>query len=221
MIATLEPEVGEETLEDLLARLGVSSDRVLAHPAPGTATEADVLRLIEGPRKRLCELVEGILIEKPMGARESILASELNYLLARFVRPQNLGFLTSPDGPFRLSSGRIRFPDLAFIAWSSLPDGRIPKSKVLTITPDLAIEILSESNTTAEIDLKIAEYFAAGVRLVWIADPESRSLVAYTTPMKFRRFDADETVPGDPVLPGFELHLADWFGILDQSAPTS
>src|SRR5437879_3638275 len=71
MDVEVEPE---NNLAELLKKLGVSAARVRLEPPPGTAVEADVVKAMEAPRKRLCELIDGVLVEKAMGFSESILA---------------------------------------------------------------------------------------------------------------------------------------------------
>src|SRR5437879_3641275 len=94
-----------ETLRDLLDRLGdIPLDRVRAHPAPGTATEDDVLVLLEG-EKKLFELVDGVLVEKAMGLYESILAGILIGFLRAFLEEHNLGFVAGEAGAMRLLPG--------------------------------------------------------------------------------------------------------------------
>ena len=105
-----------ETLADLLEQLGgIVPERVRFRPPPGTATEQDVLE-VEAHEDRLCELVDGVLVEKAMGWRESLLASVLITLLSNFVRPRNLGLVTGEAGMVRLASGLVRIPDVAFIS---------------------------------------------------------------------------------------------------------
>src|SRR5437588_10966990 len=100
---------------ELLAHLGhVPPERIRLRPYPGTATEADVLAALEAPRRRLCELVDGVLVEKAMGYSESFLVVFLIEVLNGFVRPRNLGLVTAPDGTLRLWPGRVRIPDAAF-----------------------------------------------------------------------------------------------------------
>src|SRR5436190_22364348 len=112
----------EENLAELLERLGhVPLERIRMRPPPGTATEADVLAALEAPRKRLCELIDGVLVEKAMGYAESVLAAYLIFLLEAFVRPRNLGLVTAPDGTVRLWAGRVRIPDVADVSWDRLP----------------------------------------------------------------------------------------------------
>ena len=100
------------TLADLVERLGnVPLDRIWCHPPPGTATVEDVTR-IEARENRLCELVEGVLVEKPMGFRESLLAMAFGALLREFVLRGNLGIVTGSDGMLQLFDGLVRIPTL-------------------------------------------------------------------------------------------------------------
>jgi Uma2 family endonuclease len=201
------------TVGDLLHRLGdVSPERVLFNPIPGTATEADLLL----PGNRGCELVEGTLVEKPMGFRESLLAAYLIELLGPFIRANNLGIRTGEDGPFRLLTGLVRKPDVAFVSWDRLPGRQIPDAPVPDVVPDLAVEVLSESNTPAEMDRKRDEYFRAGVRLVWEIDPRARTVRVYTAVDQFQDLTAADNLTGGSVLPGFTLPLADLFAELDR-----
>jgi hypothetical protein len=114
------------TLADLLEQLGdIAPARVRFRPAPGTATEQDVLA-IHDHEDRLYELVDRVLVEKAMGFRESLLAGMLIEILRGFVRARNLGLVTAPDGMMRLAAGLVRIPDVAFIAWDRFPNRRVP-----------------------------------------------------------------------------------------------
>jgi Uma2 family endonuclease len=205
-----------ETLADLVDRLGgIPLDRIRFQPSPGSATEADVLAALEAPRKRLCELVEGVLVEKAMGHRESALAAFLSGLLNGFVIPRNLGIVTGADGTVRLFPGLVRIPDVAFTSWDRLPGRRMPTTAIPTLAPNLAVEVLSASNTSGEMARKRADYFAAGAQLVWQIDPAARSVSAYSDVDKVRVLGQLETLDGGAVLPGFVLVLGDLFAELD------
>jgi Uma2 family endonuclease len=205
------------TLQDLVDRLGgIPLSRILAEPAPGTATEADLIR-VNDSKLHHCELVDGVLVEKAMGLHESLLAAALISLLRGFVKPRRLGLVTAPDGPVKLFSGKIRCPDVAFIPWCRIPGGRIPDEPVPQIVPELAIEVLSEGNTKAEMERKRAEYFAAGVDFVWEVDAEKRSITVFkrgrSRPVVY---DQSQTIEAGKTLKGFHLVLADLFGELDE-----
>jgi Uma2 family endonuclease len=218
-MATAPPTFApDENLAALLDRLGhVPPERIRLRPPLGTATEADVLAALEGPRKRICELIDGVLVEKPMGYTESLLATFLIVMLDAFVRPRNLGLVTAPDGTIRLWAGRVRIPVVAYFSWDRLPHRRRPQEPIPTVAPDLAVEILSQSNTEAEMGLKRQDYFAAGVRLVWEIDPESRRVAVYTAPeLADSMLTEADTLDGGVALPGFTLALQLLFGELDR-----
>ena len=178
------------TLDDLCQRLGgVAPTRVRTHPAPGTATIADVIEIQERDGV-LCELVEGVLVEKVMGFSESGLGGAVFALLYAFVLPRNLGIVTMPDGTFELMPGLVRLPDIAFTNWDRLPGGRYPTAPVPALAPNLAVEVLSRSNRSGEMALKRRDYFASGVQLVWEIDPESRTIRVFTSPANARTLTA-------------------------------
>ena len=106
----------ELTLADVLQQLGgVSPSRIRFRPAPGTATERDVIKIHDRER-RLFELIDGVLVEKVLGYSDSVLAIELAGLLGNFVRRRKSGTLAGEAGMLRLSPGRVRIPDLSFIS---------------------------------------------------------------------------------------------------------
>src|SRR5437016_13438041 len=99
-VPTISP--GIRTLADLLDRLGgVPLERIRFRPYPGTATIQDVID-IQAHEDRLCELIEGVLVEKPMGFSESLLAVFLGGMLNAFVIPRNLGLVTGADSTVEL-----------------------------------------------------------------------------------------------------------------------
>jgi Uma2 family endonuclease len=217
-MSTIQPSARIDTLADLLGVLGgIAPDRVRFRPAPGTATKEDVLE-VERTENRLCELVNGVLVEKPMGYRESVLALALGSILRAFVERANLGIVSGPDGMTELFPGLVRIPDVAFAAWSRVPGGAVPTDPIPELTPDLAVEILSRSNTAAEMERKRSEYFAAGVRLVWMIDPERRTVEVSSSPSASAILSGSETLDGSDVLPGFKLPLPELFAPLDRKA---
>ena len=203
------------TLNDLLERLGgVSPDRVRYEPFPGTATEEDVIR-IEQCENRLYELVDGVLVEKGMGYRESLLAVAIAAALREFVVPKKLGLVSGADGMMRLFAGLVRIPDVAFVSRGRLPGGKVPPEPIPELAPDLAVEVLSESNTRSEMARKRREYFDVGVRLVWLVDPKTETVAVYTGPDEHRVLSGRDELDGGAVLPGFTLSLESLFAELD------
>lgn len=204
------------TLADLLVRLGhVPPDRIRLHPAPGTAKETDLL-VRPGGEKRLCELVDGVLVDKPMGYYESLLAALLIRFLGRFLDEHDLGVVLGADGTLRLAPGLVRLPDVSFISWDRFPGRRLPAEPIPDLAPDLAVEVLSKSNTDAEMARKLQEYFSAGCRLVWYVLPDVRAVRVYTDPTEVRILHEDDILDGGAVLPGFRLTVREWF---DRAGP--
>ena len=135
----------------------------------------------------------------------------LGQLLRNFLEQYDLGIVSGEAGLLRLAPGLVRGPDVAFISWERFPNRRLPAQPVPDVVPDLAVEVLSENNTEAEMERKLEEYFAAGVRLVWYLDPETRTVHVYTSFTEVRHLTEEETLEGDPVLPGFRLPIREWF----------
>ena len=199
------------TIGDLLDRLGgISADRVRYFPLPGTATEQDVLD-IEAHENRLCELVDGVLVEKPMAYNESYVAGEILTELNIFVRPAKLGIVTGADGMMRLFPGVVRIPDIAFVSRARLPGGRLSNQPIPSLVPDLVVEVLSESNTAREMARKRREYFEAGVRLLWEVEPASRTISVYSAPDEPVVLRESDMLTGGEVLPGFALEIKSLF----------
>jgi Uma2 family endonuclease len=218
MPATLRPPAAARTLADMLARLGdIPPERIRMSPAPGTATERDLLHsLDDGPG--ICELVDRTLVEKAMGYEESVLTLWLAQFLTTFVHKHKLGRVSGPDGIMRLWPGLARAPDIAFAAWSRFPGGRSTRAAVPQLVPDLAVEVLSKSNTPGEMTRKRGEYIDAGVRLIWIVDPVMRTVLVFAPRRKPIALTTADTLDGGKVLSGFELRLEQLFAVLDESA---
>ena len=196
-----------------MASLGdVPLSRVIFNPWPGTATEQDLRRLCEVD-KRLCELVDGTLVEKPVGFDEGLIATNLSTALNVFVLPRHLGAVAGADAMLRMTSGRIRLPDVSFIARADVPADYRRGTPVPRLPPTLAVEVLSEGNTAAEMRQKCREYFASGSKLVWIIDPPTRTVAVYTaaTPVPGRTLAESDSLDGGDVLPGFTIPVADLF----------
>ena len=131
------------TIADVHARLpGFPDDRILIYPTPGTATEQDLLEA-EARTGRICELIDGTLVQKTMATYESMLALALGYFIQRYLDTNDIGTLTGEGGLLKVLPAQIRAPDVSFIRWERLPGRDSPKPAVYAIAPDLAAEILS------------------------------------------------------------------------------
>ena len=203
------------TLGELVRRFGdMPAQRIRLDRYP--ATEDDVAG-VRNAERRMCELIDGMLLEKDIGFQESVIAGKIHRRIGNFVEDRRLGVVTVPDGMMRLAPGLIRIPDVAFVRKTQFPDGRVGPTAIPDIHPDLAVEVISSSNTVEEMDEKLRDYFASGTELVWYVEPDTRSVLVFTDPDRAnaKRVSVADTLDGGAVLPGFFLPVAALFAELD------
>ena len=189
----------------------VPLERIVMDPPPGTATEQDLLVFVERD-KRLVELINGTLVEKPVGLDEAVIAQWVAYHLMTWIVPRKLGVVAGGDGTMRMRNGRIRLPDVSFISLERFAALPRPRPPIPEIGPDLAVEVLSPSNTSREIDQKLREYFESGTRLAWVIDPPTRTVAVYVAPdHPAHTLTESDTIDGGDVLPGFSVAIAEFF----------
>jgi Uma2 family endonuclease len=200
------------TLPQLRRHFGmIPAQRILLNPPPGTATEKDLIR-INGRREHLCELVDGVLVEKAsMGTKEGLLGSWLVHVLWDHLVGRDQGIVLGGDAMLRLFPGLVRAPDVSFISAKHLPDGELPEEAIASISPDLAVEVISKSNTKKEIERKLREYFASGTQLAWVVLPKKKIVEVYTSAAEKKVLSARQSLDGGEVLPGFRLALSRLF----------
>jgi len=195
------------SIGDTLHRLDdIYPGRIITDVLPGQATEADWLRHTN--KGQLCELIDGHLVEKPMGIREIMLSVWTARLLYDYLDTNNIGFIVAETGSFRLKPGMLRAPDVAFIPWDKMPERNVPALSFCDFAPDLAVEVLSLSNTHAEMLAKRHDYFNAGCRLIWEVDPDLRIVTVYTSPTDRETYTDSDALNGGDVLPGLSLEVA-------------
>ena len=212
MAHAIEPAFGTWTAADLVERFGpIPLHRIRHDPAPGTATERDVIE-IHGREDRLYELIDGVLVEKTAGTYESYLAVLLSHLLWVFLREHDLGIVLGADGMMRLAPGLVRIPDVSFISWDRLRGRRVPREPIADLAPDLAIEVISKHNTPKEMQRKLGDYFSAQVRAVWyVYHAPRREVHVYSSPDEHTVLSEQQSLDGGDVLPGFTLALSNLF----------
>ena len=186
---------------------------VLPAAANGLCT-ADEFMALPLDLKRY-ELVRGRLVEVPVtGFKHGVIEVNIVLLLGQHVRQRRLGQLTPGDAKHLLERDpdTLRQPDVAFVRAERLPPpdeweayGRV--------VPDLAVEILSPSNTAAEMRDKVAEYLQVGVQLVWIVDPETETVTIHTSDAAPVILPADAEITGGAVLPDFRCPVAAFFDL--------
>lgn len=197
---------------ELLRRLGdIPPERVRLDPTPGTATRRDHAR-VEKETGRLFELVDGTLVEKPVGFEESSIAARIIALFVVFVEARRLGgVVNAPDGTIEVIPGQLREPDVAYYSRENLRRNKRKGESNPRISPDLAVEVLSKSNSKAEMARKLDEYFRGGTRLAWIVDPKKRTVRVHTAPTVSTLFGENDTLDGGDVLPGFSVVVREFF----------
>lgn len=201
-----------ENISQLLVSLGdIPGERVLLRPSPGTATEADLLERRERRMGLPCELIDGVLVEKAMGLFESFIALEIAFLIHEFLDVNDLGIVVGEAAMMRMLPGIVRAPDVSFIHWDKLPGRLTPAEPIPALYPDLAIEVLSQSNTAAEMERKLGHYFLAGVRLVWQIDPAMRTVSVHSPAGSETTLTDADTLDGGDVLPGLAIPVAALF----------
>src|SRR5262249_39800362 len=113
------------SLADLQKHLGdIPFERIRMFPPPGYATEHDVSE-IEAREDRLFELEDGVLVEKPMGWYESIVAMLIGHKIRTYLDVHDLGQVLGADGAVKLMPGIVKIPDLSFVSWTRFPRERL------------------------------------------------------------------------------------------------
>ena len=209
-----------ERMSELLYSLGgISPKRVMLRPHPGTATEQDLLAHVDRTG-RLAELIDGVVVEKPMGFGESHIAGEILWMIRTHLAAIDLGIVVGEAAMMRLMPGLVRAPDVSFLIWEKLPGRKMPSEPVPGFAPDLAVEVLSKSNTKGEMTRKIRDYFFHGVRLVWIVDPARRNVRVLTPDGGETTLSEADSLDGGDVLPGPKIPIAPLFATMpDGPAP--
>jgi Uma2 family endonuclease len=170
------------------------------------ATADDLLAMPRDGQKY--ELVDGQIRVSPAGARHGLVIVELTARLLVFVKRRGLGYVFESSTGFRLPRGNVRSPDISFVRRGRFK-GEVVSKGFIPFPPDLAIEVLSPEDRPRFILDKVGEYLDAGVRMVWVIDPEARSAVVYRSLSEVRTLSGGDRLSGEDVLPGFRCRLRD------------
>ena len=158
------------------------------------------------------ELVRGELrVTPPAGGPHGAVAGNLLGLLMAYVTPLGVGRVF-PDGTgYQLSLPHtVRVPDASFVRAERLPEGGIGPG-LLKLAPDLAVEVLSPSETASALEEKLADYMTAGTPLMWVIDPIRRTVMIVTSAAPVRWLREGDTLEGGEVLPGFSCQVVELF----------
>jgi Uma2 family endonuclease len=170
------------------------------------ATEEDLLRTPDDEHKY--ELVDGEIRASPRGGlRHSRVSVALLTRLAPVVEERGLGYLFGHNTGFRLPGGNVRAPDMTFVAKGRFPDEQVPAG--FGEVADLIVEVLCPDDLPRDVLDKVGEYLQAGVRRVWVIDPDAAAAAVYKSPTDVRSLGPGEFLEGEDVVPGFRCRLAD------------
>ena len=188
---------------EIARSLGVPADRVVLSPKPGTATEADCARC-----ERPTELIGGTLVEKPADNFVSRVGFQIAFAIQTSADAAGVDVrLSGPDGSFRTAGGNLRLPSVG-VTRAERIRGDVTAA-VPDWVPDLAVEVLSLSNTPKEMAEKRAEFFAAGVAEVWEVDPRGRTARVFRDGGLVRTLAENDALEGGEILPGFSAALGE------------
>lgn len=158
------------------------------------------------------ELIDGDIKESDVGSESSFVGGRVfGRLLTAGVGdggllfPADQGYVCFPHRP-RL----VRKPDVSFVRNGRFPNDRPPRG-FARLAPDLAVEVISPNDTYYEVEDKLNDYLLVGVPLVWVVNPDMRTVHAYTADGTIRRFTAEQELTGEPLFPGFRVRVADLF----------
>ncbi|HUG89933.1 MAG TPA: Uma2 family endonuclease [Planctomycetaceae bacterium] len=169
--------------------------------------------LLEMPGSVGYELVDGRLVEREMSALSSRVGVKLSRRLDAFADERNLGEVFGADCSyqcFRDEPDKVRKPGVSFIARGKLPLGQLVRGHV-RIPPDLAAEVVSPNDLYTSLDEKVEEYREAGVRLIWVINPGTRTVVVHRADGTTSRLTENDELFGEDVLPGFRCRVGDLF----------
>jgi Uma2 family endonuclease len=152
-------------------------------------------------------------VERKMGNKSSWISTQLAMLLSDYVYEHKLGWIFAFEAGYRLNPARpnnVRKPDVSFVRFGRLPNEE-PADGYDYLAPDLAIEVTSPGDTVHELDDKVEEYLAAGVRMVWVINSERRTAKVYLPNGVIQTIREDQELTGNDVVPGFRCRLTDIF----------
>lgn len=168
--------------------------------------------LLSMPDRGRYELIDGQLVERNMSIESSMIAAIINGRLVAHVLANKLGWLFQSDGGLQIfsdSPNKVRFGDGAYVSRRRLPNR--PGHGHLQVAPELVIEVVSPNDEAADVNEKVREYLAAGVLLVWVVYPESRSIDIYRPSARNTQLTEADELSGEDVIPGFSMPVREIF----------
>jgi Uma2 family endonuclease len=166
----------------------------------------------ENQDKRL-ELIDGVIVEMaPSSQKNTVVAGRMIYFLNAFVMPRDLGYVTGPDGGYTIDHHNGYQPDAAFISKARHAE---LKGVEFPVAPDLAVEVISPSESSNDVLKKVKRYLQAGTKRVWTLYPIDETVYVWKMAgdgtVNMQTFGIDDTLAGEDVLPGFTLKVSEIF----------
>jgi Uma2 family endonuclease len=156
------------------------------------------------------ELIDGEIVRmSPSGAEHGNVAANILALVREFVNQRGLGRVFAAETGFKLAPRRVRAPDVAYVRADRLTAG-IPR-KFFDGAPDLAVEVVSPSDTWPEVESKVEDWLARGARSCWVVDPKTRLVMIHHSRGRVLRLDVNAVVTDEEVLPGFAVPASSFF----------
>jgi Uma2 family endonuclease len=190
------------------------STMVATQPEVKPAAEITPEELLAMPDGGHFELIDGELIERNMSLLSSRVAVSLARRLDVHCEALNLGWVMDAEcgyACFPWKPRRIRRADVSFIAVDRLPPEEQRSQGYVTISPDLAVEVVSPDDRVSKLDEKVDEYLRAGVKLVWIINSETLKVQVWRSDGSVTSLRAGDELSGEDVLPGFRCMVEDLF----------
>lgn len=172
-----------------------------------TVEDFDRIAALPENADKLLEFIGGEIIEVPSNAYSSEIAAHILIMVGLYVKTNKLGHITGEQGGYMVSGERYA-PDVAYLAKSR--QAQLAKEGYNPTPPDLAVEVVSPSDSSKLITVKVGNYLAAGT-VVWVVYPEIKEVAVYVPGQPVKIITADGTLDGSPVLPGFTLPMKEIF----------
>jgi Uma2 family endonuclease len=173
-------------------------------------TPEDLLFIEDRP---MPELVDGQLLEREVGQKSDSIAATLLILLGTFIKANDLGLVNGAQGSYQIfpdDPTKVRIPDVSFTRKERAPKSG-PAEGHARIAPDLVVEVTSPNDTVDQLESKVNDFLAAGVALIWVAYPESRTVQVHRKDGTGKRLQVGDFLEGEDVVPGFRCEVAALF----------
>jgi Uma2 family endonuclease len=206
-IVAMPPETERRTESVLASRRDMTPEELLAMP--------------DGKHY---ELVDGVPVERTMSLLAGMVESNVIHSLAGHCKGPDLGWVLGPSGGYRCfpwKPGKVRRPDVSFIARDRLPAPGQWSEGYITIPPDLAVEVTSPTDEVYDLEEKIEECLRAGVRLIWVIHPEVRVIEVFRADGSSSRIRSGGELSGEDVVPGFRCPVDALFPAAQPAAPSA